>query len=56
VGVIPIADEKFVGIKAEFLAEEFRELRIAGEDLVGRGPFVVGEVIAAAVIDGDLDE
>ena len=55
-GVVPVADEEFVGIEAEFLLEEFRELRIAREDLVGRGPFVVGEVIAAAVIDRDLDE
>ena len=55
-GVVPIADEKFVGIEAEFLAEEFGELRITGEGLVGRSPFVVGEVIAPAIIDGDLDE
>ena len=35
-GVVPVADEEFVGIEAEFLAEEFGELRIAREDLVGR--------------------
>ena len=55
-GVVPVADEKFVGIETAFLAEEVGELRIAREDLVGRGPFVVGEIIAAAVIDRDLDE
>ena len=54
--VIPVADEKFVGVEAEFLAKEVAELWIAREDLVGRGPFVIGEVVAAAVIDGDLDE
>ena len=56
VGVVPVADENFVGIEAAFLAEEFRELGVTGKDLVGRGPLVVSEVIAAAVIDRDLNQ
>ena len=55
-GVVPVADKDLVGIEALFFLEEVVQLGVAGEDLIARGPFVVGEIIGAAVIDGDLDE
>ncbi len=54
--IVPVADEKFVRIEAAFLPKKFGKLRIAREDLVSRRPFVIGEIVAAAIIDRDLDE
>ena len=39
-----------------FQAQEFPELRITGLHLFGRGPAVVGQVVAPAVADAALDQ
>src|SRR5712691_5408383 len=53
---VPVALEDFRGIVLALELEELGELRVAGLDLLARRVLVVGRVVAAAVVDADVDQ
>ena len=53
---MPVAGEEGRGIVRFFEAEEFAKARVAGFDLGARGPAVIGEIVAAALPDREVDE
>jgi hypothetical protein len=54
--LVPVALEEMGGVVGSFLIEEGGHLGVAGFDLIAGGPTVVGEVVAAADIDGTVDD
>src|SRR5712691_1855720 len=56
VEAIPVALEPFLWIVLALQLQEVDELRVAGLDLRPRRPVMVGQVIAAAVLDRTVDE
>src|SRR5437879_10779282 len=51
VEAVPVALESLIGIELLFLFQELHKLRIALLHLLARGPVVVGEVVAASVLN-----
>src|SRR5260221_2908940 len=56
VEAIPVALKSLLGIVLALSLEELDELRVAGLDLRPRRPVMVGQVVAAAVLDRPVDE
>src|SRR5260221_3450602 len=56
VETIPVALEALLGFVLALSLQELDELRVAGLDLGPRRPVMVGQVVAAAVLDGPVDE
>src|SRR5437867_8916183 len=56
VEAIPVALEQLLGVVPALQLQEVDELRVAGLDLRPRRPVMVGQVIAAAVLDRPVDE
>src|SRR2546427_6987579 len=56
VEAIPVALEPLLGVVLALQLQELDELRVAGLDLHPRRPVMVGQVIAAAVLDRPVDE
>src|SRR5688500_15776067 len=54
--MVPVAHENLMWIEALLFLEKVRQFGIAGEDLIACRPFVVGKIVAATIIDGDLDQ
>ena len=53
---VPIALEDLARIVAPLEAQELGHLRVAGLDLPAGRPAVVGEIVAAAELDGAVDQ
>ena len=53
---VPVAAKDRPWIEAPFFLEEFLDAWMAGGELPGIGPSVIGEVVAAAVLDRAVDQ
>src|SRR5688500_16165759 len=53
---VPVAAEHDAWIEPLLLPEELPDPRMAGDELPRVGPAVVGQVVAAAELDGAVDE
>src|SRR5712664_1044573 len=53
---VPVALEQLLRVVLALELEELEELREAGLDLLAQGVAVIGGVVAAAVLDADVDQ